>query len=315
MRRNVINIFSLVGIALILIFNLKVFAIQPIEDHSADKNALEALLPQNNELAAWERVSQPQFFMSENLWEYMNGQAESYLQYGFRMLAVLDYILEDNPNTLNIEIFKMESPKHAFGIYAAERSTEDKAIKIGIDGYIGPNVLNFWKGPYYVKLTTFESEKDLEKILFEFGNVIADKIEGNYSAPELFTYFPEENKFPMSERYIPKDFMGYSFLKNVYRVDYEREGNCYQVFLIENDSVKDALDSFNQYHQVVASDNKAVSIEKKSDYQLMKAGEEKIIFRYKLMLGGILNIDDQSKGEKIIEAIIKGLKNRDYLPK
>lgn len=308
------NYLLFVGTILILIGNLRAFAVQPADDLSTDKNSLEALLPKNNELAGWERAAVPQFFMSENLWEYMNGQAESYLQYGFRKLATIDYILEDNPNSLNIEIFKMQSPKHAFGIYAAERSIEDKSIKIGVEGYIGQNILNFWKGSYYVKLTAFESSKDIEDILFKFATVIAHKIEDDYSTPELFAFFPEEHKIRMSERYIPQNFLGYSFLKNGYRVDYERDGTRYQVFLVENDSLDEAKDSFKKYKETIESQNEHVTHEMKSNYQLLNVqnGQGKVIFQFKSIIGGVLNIDDISESEKIIQAIIEKLKNMDY---
>lgn len=308
------NYLLFVGTILILLVNLRAFAVQLIDDLSTDKNSLEALLPKNNELAGWERTSVPQFFVSENLWEYMNGQAESYLQCGFRILATIDYILEDNPNSLNVEIFKMQSPKHAFGIYAAERSIEDKFVKIGVEGYIGQNILNFWKGSYYVKLTTFESSKDIEDILFKFATVIAKKIEGDYSSPELFAFFPEENKIRMSERYIPQNFMGYSFLKNGYRVDYERDGNRYQVFLIENDSLEEAKYSFKKYKETIESQNEHFTYEMKSNYQLLNVQNEqgKVIFQFKSIIGGVLNINDLCDSEKIIQAIIEKLKNMDY---
>lgn len=318
MRKNtnikikVITLFSIIGIAAILITYQNGIAVQPVDDLSDDKSALEALLPKNYEIPGWERSSNPQFFVPENLWEYMNGQAESYLQYSFLMLATVDYILEDNPNSLILEIFKMKTPNHAFGIYAAERSTKDKFVKIGVEGYIGPNVLNFWKGSYYIKITAFESSTNIEKMLPDFGAKIAQQIEGEYSAPELLNYFPVENKIHKSERYIPQNFMGYSFFKNGYRVDYEFSGNQFQVFLMDNHSLEEAEDSFKKYKETFKPQNENISHEIDSDYQSLeiKNGKGKIFFQYKSIVGGVLNIDDLSQGKQIVNDLLKRLKTK-----
>ncbi|UCE73066.1 MAG: hypothetical protein JSV56_08475 [Methanomassiliicoccales archaeon] len=288
-----------------------ILAFNPIEESILKREVLETLLPLQGKIVGWEQSSNPQFFEPGNLWEYMNGQAELYIQYGFQLLVTTDYILKKDSSSINIEIFQMESPVHAFAIYAAERSPQDKVIKIGVQGYIGMGVLNFWKGPYYVKLTTFQSSSTVEDVLLELSHIIADKIIGNYSEPKLFTYFPEKNKIKMSERYIPKNFLGQPFLENGYLANYNREGSRYQVFLVNNGSLKKAEESFQKYKRFLASESDIISHELKYDYQIVKTEKEKmnIVFQYKTIMGGVLHIDDFSEGEEIVEDMVKKLKN------
>jgi hypothetical protein len=255
-------------------------------------------------------AAEPEFFDAENLWEYINGQAEMYLDYGFVQVMAVDYISSDGTGFLAVEVYLMQSPAHAFGIYAAERSSDESFIEIGVQGYIGENNLNFWKGPYYVKLTSFEVLPGLEEILKTLADQIAGNVSGRYREPELFTCFPEENKIKMSERFIPKDFMGQPFLKNGYRVDY-RDGEAgYHAFLIQTASLLEAEEVFRRYLTFLASQDQKPSMTSTDAYDLIQIQKEGHVFLYGVFLGGVFGIGDPEASGKFIEELIGQLRNR-----
>jgi len=274
------------------------------------KEILRTLLPKNTEIKGWKISSGPQFFEQQNLWEYINGQAEMYLDYGFELVATTEYTTLDGFRSMAIEINQMQSPKHAFGIYAAERSPNDGLIMMGVQGYLSENVLNFWKGLYYVKLSSFQTSSETKEVLMKLAAVIDNKIQGSYSEPELFACFPENDKVKTSERFIPKNFLGLSFLKDGYRVEYTRGGSIHQVFLVKNGSHDIANDVFKKYQDFLRSQHERVSHSKKNDCQLAFTKREKVeaIFQYGPFVGGVLNISDLSKAEEIIEEIVQKLK-------
>jgi hypothetical protein len=280
------------------------------DETTRDKVLLRALLPKDAESPGWQAVSSPQFFEPQNLWEYINGQAEMYIDYGFQLVVSLEYRSMDGARSMAIEIFQMKNPNHAFGIYAAERSPDDRFIDMGAQGYFSENVLNFWKGQYYVKLTSFQVSSDTKEILMMLASVIATKIKGTYSEPELFACFPTKNRVQMSERFIPKNFLGQSFLENGYRVEYKNGGSSYEVFLVKNASREKAKEAFAKYEDFLKSQNERMSSSKKDDYQLIFAerGKGKAIFQYGSFVGGVLNSNDSSEAERIIEEIVQKLK-------
>jgi hypothetical protein len=280
------------------------------DELTRDKDILKALLPKAAESPGWRAVSSPQFFEPQNLWEYINGQAEMYIDYGFQLVVTLEYRSLDGARSMAIEIFQMKNPKHAFGIYAAERSTDDRLINMGAQGYLGENVLNFWKGHYYVKLTSFQVSSDTKEILMMLASVIAAKIKGTYSEPELFACFPAKHRVRLSERFIPKNFLGQSFLENGYRVEYTSGGSSYQVFLVKSASRQKAVEAFAKYEDFLKSQNEKMSSSKKDDYQVIFGEREKgkAIFRYGSFVGGVLNRKDLSEARRIIEEIVQKLK-------
>ncbi len=280
------------------------------DELTRDKDLLRALLPKDAESPGWQAVSSPQFFEPQNLWEYINGQAEMYIDYGFQLVVTSEYRSMDGARSMAIEIFQMKNPNHAFGIYAAERSTDDRLINMGAQGYLGENVLNFWKGPYYIKLTSFQVSSDTNEILMMLASVIAAKIKGTYSEPELFACFPEKSRVQMSERFIPKNFLGQSFLENGYRVEYKNGGSNYQVFLVQSASREKAEEAFAKYEDFLKSQNEKVSSLKKDDYQVIfgKGEKAKAIFQYGSFVGGVLNREDFSQSERIVEEMVQTLK-------
>jgi len=65
------------------------------------ESSVESLLP---ELESWTLVDSPQVYHPENLFEYINGAAESYISYGFKELIVAEYKVRDNDCDVVLEI-------------------------------------------------------------------------------------------------------------------------------------------------------------------------------------------------------------------
>jgi hypothetical protein len=281
-----------------------------------DRESLVSLLPEGVDLSGWKSSSSPRFYEPANLWEYINGQSELYLNYGFQMVMTSDYVSEDPSRSLNIEIFKMENPDDAFGIYAAERNSEDEFLKIGVQGYFAENTVNFWDGPYYVKLLSFENFPNLKETLLKLANSIAAKIEGEYSEPKLFACFPEKNKVRMSERYIPANFLGHSFLKNGHRVEYENKGIRYSLFLAESRTPQEAEEAFTKYENFLKSENATIVRETKPDYREMSVKNQtsSVIFQYTTIIGGVQNIVDLPEGKEIVLEMLNKLRGRGSFP-
>jgi hypothetical protein len=209
---------------------------------------LTALLPQEGDMPAWRQTFAPRFFGEDDLFEYIDGAADLYLQYGFRRVLTTDYAVGPDSNSVTVEIYAMKSPLHAFGIFAAERSPDEAAVAIGVEGYQSANVLNFYQGSCYVKLTSFTLDKNLWPALQEMGRFLAARIGGDDAPPATFAFFPADDAMPASDRYVPADFMGQSYFREGYRREY-RESTCgsWQLFLIPCKNGDEAEELFGRY--------------------------------------------------------------------
>jgi len=277
---------------------------------SQAEEGLAALLPGDGAVPGWKRAAAPVFYGPENLWDCINGAAALYLDYGFRLVVTAYYANADGSTAAGIEIYRMETPLHGFAIYAAERSQQDRFLEMGVEGYLGENVLNFWKGPYYTKVTSYRAGKGAEENLRKLASIVSDRIPGQYAEPEVLRYFPPADRVTRSERYIPKDFLGQPFFKGGYRVAYQAERSSYQLFLVPNASPGEAEEAFARYREHLESQAPGVALEKGEDYQTMTAANGTTAFQYGSYVGGVLGNTEGVDARKLVEQMVTNLKAR-----
>jgi hypothetical protein len=177
---------------------------------AAEKTKLQALLP---------AAARPHFYRSD-LYEYIDGGAEIYHQYGLAALAHQEYRAGDTDVT--VDIYDMSEPLRAFGIYAAERSPGYHFIAIGAEGYSNEGMLNFLQGAYYVKLLGFSDSGKSAAVLEDAARSISRKIGGGRTVPQVIDWLPAGGLVDRSQKYVIKEPIGHECLSPaataVYRV-------------------------------------------------------------------------------------------------
>jgi hypothetical protein len=182
-----------------------------------------------------------------NLFDYINGAAESYLAYGFEGLTSQSY-LEDGEVALVVDVYRHRDLTKAFGIYAQERPETGPFVEVGAEGYAQPGVVNFFKGPYYVKIMSYRTVDDRDEALVRLAREIADRLEGEATLPVGVSLLPSNGRVPHSERFIAQDFLGHGFLHSAFRADYSTEdGGTRTGFLLMPEDPERAGEMFDAY--------------------------------------------------------------------
>jgi hypothetical protein len=174
----------------------------------------------------------PTMYEPENLYKYINGAADIYLAYGFQELVTQIYENERG-QSLTVEIYRHVDRRSGFGIYALERPQAGNFLDIGVQGYYEEGILNFARGSYYVKLNSFDLGDEDSLVLADAAREMVEGLEGELEFPEILSLFPEKGKVENSERFVPADFLGYSFLRNAYTSDYAAAEAKFKLFAIE----------------------------------------------------------------------------------
>jgi len=97
---------------------LKIFFVLFIVNIAFSQN-ITKLLPDNNEIKGWVKSGNSRIFEGERLYEYIDGAAETYHNYGFRQVITQDY--KNGNNQIVVDIYEMKDVKNTFGIYSIER--------------------------------------------------------------------------------------------------------------------------------------------------------------------------------------------------
>jgi hypothetical protein len=247
------------------------------------------------EIEGWKRSGNIQVFTSENLFDYIDGAAELYLNYDFHQLQVAEY--QDQEETIiAIEIYRHKTPLHAFGIYSQERLKEGSFLDIGAQGYVKGMTLNFIIGPYYVKINAYLGESKTQEVLQHFGKKVAEQLGGTASLPGILSCFPEKRKIPNSERFVVRDFLGHRFLHHGFTADYGDSNRTFTLFIIEGVNSEDCAEMLQEYFQLTGYSQ----MEAKEGHYILQDpyhGELALIWAHEYLWGAINLLDDTLRSE------------------
>ncbi len=221
---------------------------------SSRTNALLALLPADDAVSGWKQDpdSEPRFFSPGNLWEFINGAADGYLIYNFQEVVTVDFLHESSGNQAVIDIYNMDTPLNAYGIYAQERNPSYNFSEIGVEGYVGGTAVNFWDGQYYVKITVFEESDELKAEMSKLAGKVADNIQYPDGVPAQVGYFPVKDQIRNTVKYLPHDVLGQSFLKNGFESQYSSGGNDFKIIFMMMDNADEAINGLSKYRDFIA---------------------------------------------------------------
>lgn len=238
---------TIASFALILSFAAPLFAQEPA------RQELDRLVPSGS-LEGWRLKGPCARYDASNLYLYIDGQAEFYIDYGFRSLLSGEFVSgKERGAAVVVDIYDMGDKDRAFGIYSAEKDESAKRVDAGAEGYQSGQVLNFWKGPFYVKISALGQIAGAERIMPLLARSTAGKIAADNSFPERALRLRIGGYIPGSIKYTPKSFLGHSFITNTYSAEYIVYGGApLRLFISEYRDPAAAVAAFRKYRDFVS---------------------------------------------------------------
>ncbi len=207
-------------------------------------------------LKKWKENRSYDVYVPDNLWDYINGAAESYLAYNFRDLHIVEY--EKGNSSVRAEVYRHKNPANAYGIYSQERSPDYNFIDIKTQGYLTGTSLNFYKKDFYIKIYTNSDEPSTISAAKEIAKGISDNITGATGIPETFNRFPEANQLPYRNQFIAQNFLGHTFLNQAYTADYEKNGETFRLFIIQKQTPAECKKILESYFDFTGQDKNLI---------------------------------------------------------
>lgn len=181
------------------------------------------------EMKGWKSTSEVTHYTPENLWEYINGAADQFLDYGFQFLRSREF--KSDTTRVIINIYDMGSALNSFGMYTTERPLEYTPIRIGVESIISPpSQCLLLKGQYYIKVYAFEGEIT-ENIGKSLLTSLANGLPGENNFPQEITMLPVEGRINGSEGFVLEGYLGLSELNKCVFASYkDKEGKEFHYF-------------------------------------------------------------------------------------
>jgi len=197
------------------------------------------------DLPGYKKNTEFAVFHPDNLWDFINGAAETYLAYGFVDLHVAEY--KKGKNTIKLEMYRHSDHTMAFGIYSTERSPSFSYMTLGSQGYTAEGSINFFKGDYYVKIRTYSKNEKIIEAAQSLARSTAGMLQGSTDMPQPLSMFPPQGKKAHEEMYINESVLGHKFLSNAFKANYVAGPDSFSVFIFLTKSPEEAWKSANAY--------------------------------------------------------------------
>ena len=247
-----------------------------------------AQMPPCAAVPGWSQHGDARSYDADNLFEYINGNAEGYVLYHF--VGMKGITCASGDMTLNIDISEFEDAEFAYGMFTSTRDPRLPTEKIGVTGQVTQRKGFFTKDKYYVEISA-NPEKDHSATLRAFLSVIEKNIQGRTTLPDAFGWFPTENLAPDSIRLVPESVLGLRLLKSGYVAQY-RAGKG---FLVRESSPEAAAQVFAKLRERFGQAS-AVPI----GDEAFTAGDKYLnglcVFRKGAFIGGFANLPEGLNG-------------------
>jgi hypothetical protein len=113
-------------------------------------------------------------FNADNLYEKIDGRAESFIQYGVKGMAYTFYHpTGDSSNELQLYVFEMSDPLKALGKYGSEKPDEFNAVSIGNEGYTTAGSTLFYSGRYYTQIVSTQDDPKFGAFALDLAKRVA----------------------------------------------------------------------------------------------------------------------------------------------
>jgi len=206
------------------------------------------IVPDCSAVSGWSQKNEVRTFEPDNLFDYMDGNAEGYIIYGFAKMTGVTCASGDQ--TILIDVSEMETPELAYGMFSANRHPRHEVVALGTAGQLMPRKATFVKGKYYVE---FSANEDAAETLEAFARAVEPKVPGPTDLPGTLEWFPKENLDEGSARLVPQSVLGLRMLTRGYIAQY----NDGRAFIVEEESPEAANAVMDKFRERLAGNTAA----------------------------------------------------------
>jgi hypothetical protein len=179
----------------------------------------------------WTQTGEVRVYNADNLWEYIDGAAVLFVEYGVRTCMTAD--MSAAGVSLTVDLYEMASPLGAVGVFNRE-SAEGGVNLTGatVAALSPPYQALLVKGSTYAKVNVYEGELT-ESQGRQLLQGLAASLPGEAVMPPEFSLLPEAGKVAGSEGYQPGSLLGLPELTDCLYADYEgSEGETWEGFVV-----------------------------------------------------------------------------------
>ncbi len=151
-----------------------------------------------SEIGAWRAVGATERHAGADLYAYMDGGAELYLEHGFVELMVRFY--ERGNDQVSVELYRMKNS--GYGILTVLRSENGEHVQVGDAGFRSGYYVIFSTGRFFCAVTAQSEFADAAQTAVEIGKAVASRLPPPDVVPTRIDLLPEKDRLVGSDKII-----------------------------------------------------------------------------------------------------------------
>jgi len=138
--------------------------------------------PATNSVPGWVKSSDTRTFAAADLWQYIDGDADKYVQAGVVKTLTSDYKFGGKTDA-TLDVYVMGSAAGAKKIYDSESAAGSEPVTLGDSARYAKGSLTFRQGPYFVRLVAYEDSPEIAKGLNDLARAVRSRLGNGAGAP------------------------------------------------------------------------------------------------------------------------------------
>lgn len=131
--------------------------------------------PESNEIAEWVRIGEIRTFPANDLWKYIDGEAERYLKAGVQTASTADFRFQGKYDAV-VDIYAMTTAAGATQLFESEAAGDAKHPELADGARLYNASLVFRKASYVVRITAYQDSTEMQSALLSLGRGVEARL-------------------------------------------------------------------------------------------------------------------------------------------
>jgi hypothetical protein len=131
--------------------------------------------PASGAIAGWQKTGDTRVFEAKDLWQYIDGDSEQYIQAGVISTSTSDYKYQNQVES-TVDVYTMHDAAGARKILETGQTNDAKAIQLGDAGLQYAQSVIFRKGPYLVRIVAYQSTPEAAQDVLALARGVESKL-------------------------------------------------------------------------------------------------------------------------------------------
>jgi hypothetical protein len=123
----------------------------------------------------WVKSGETRTFEASHLWEYIDGDADKYIQAGVVKTLTSDYKFKSKTDA-TVDVYVMGSATGAQKVYDAESAEGSRPLTLGDASRYAKGSLTFRQGPYFVRIVAYEDSPEIATALTALAFAVSNQL-------------------------------------------------------------------------------------------------------------------------------------------